>query len=245
MDDPLDPLPRTARRVHRPALLLVAASATLVAVGVGTGRGSEGSSARAGLSDLSVPIVADARGAGAAPRGSAGLVLTPPRANSAPLDLVLLARIIPDRFGTSSADSRPATLSDATDMRSYNGRPIRSVCVLRMKVTAYSPDDKSCGASADGITASGYSVLTNGGFLVAADPRVLPLGSLVSVPGYDDGAVVPVLDTGGAIKGNRLDVLYPTHELAMNWGVQELEVEVWDYADGLPNGFRRVRRPSK
>ena len=88
-------------------------------------------------------------------------------------------------------------------------------------------------------------VLTNGGFLVAADPRVLPLGSLVSIPGYDSGAVVPVLDTGGAIKGNRLDVLYPTHEVAMRWGVQELDVEVWDYADGLPNGFRRVRRPSK
>jgi len=78
---------------------------------------------------------------------------------------------------------------------------------------------------------------------VAADPRVLPLGSLVSVPGYDGGSVVPVLDTGGAIKGNRLDVLYPTHEVAVLWGVQEIDVTVWDYADGLPNGFRRVRRP--
>ena len=119
------------------------------------------------------------------------------------------------------------------------------VAVVRMWVTAYSPDERSCGSSADGITASGYSVLTNGGALVAADPRVLPLGSLVSVPGYDDGGVVPVLDTGGAIKGNRLDVLYPTHELAVQWGVQELDVEIWDYADGLPSGFRRVRRPAK
>jgi 3D (Asp-Asp-Asp) domain-containing protein len=119
------------------------------------------------------------------------------------------------------------------------------VAVVRMWVTAYSPDERSCGSSADGITASGYSVLTNGGALVAADPRVLPLGSLVCVPGYDDGGVVPVLDTGGAIKGNRLDVLYPTHELAVQWGVQELDVEIWDYADGLPSGFRRVRRPAK
>lgn len=125
----------------------------------------------------------------------------------------------------------------------YNGRPIRPVATRRMKVTAYSPDFRSCGASADGITASGYSVLTNGGCMVAADPRVLPLGSLVSVPGYDDGAVVPVLDTGGAIKGERLDVLYATHEIAMRWGIKEVDVTVWEFADGLPNGFRRLRRP--
>ena len=131
------------------------------------------------------------------------------------------------------------------NMAAYNDRPLRLARVIRMKVTAYSPDERSCGASADGITASGYSVFANGGFMVAADPRVLPLGSLVSVPGYDGGAVVPVLDTGGAIKGNRLDVLYPTHELAVAWGVKDLDVLVWEYADGKPNDFRRVRRPSK
>jgi len=132
-----------------------------------------------------------------------------------------------------------------SNMAAYNDRPLRLARVIRMKVTAYSPDERSCGASADGITASGYSVFANGGFMVAADPRILPLGSLVSVPGYDGGAVVPVLDTGGAIKGNRLDVLYPTHELAVAWGVQDLDVLVWEYADGKPNDFRRVRRPSK
>ncbi|MEY3025331.1 MAG: Cell wall-binding protein YocH precursor [Planctomycetota bacterium] len=131
---------------------------------------------------------------------------------------------------------------EPTEMASYNGRPIRPVATMRMRVTAYSPDERSCGASADGITASGYSVFVNGGCLVAADPKVLPLGSLVSVPGYHGGAVVPVLDVGGAIKGERLDVLYPTHERAILWGVQDLVVTVWDYADGKPNGFRRLRR---
>jgi len=130
-------------------------------------------------------------------------------------------------------------------VREFNGRPVRAVDTIRMRVTAYSPDERSCGASADGITASGYSVFTNGGALVAADPRVLPLGSLVSIAGYDNGAVVPVLDVGGAIKGNRLDVLHATHEVAMQWGVRDLEVTVWEYADGLPNGFKRLRRPSK
>ena len=78
--------------------------------------------------------------------------------------------------------------------------------------------------------------------LVAADTRLLPLGSLITVPGYDEGSIVPVLDRGGAIKGHRLDVLYPTHEIAREWGVQKLEITVWEYADGLPaDDFRKIR----
>lgn len=127
-------------------------------------------------------------------------------------------------------------------LRSFDARPVRAVRTVRMVVTAYSADERSCGTSADGITASGYSVQVNGGCLVAADPKVLPLGSLVSVPGYDGGEVVPVLDTGGAIKGNRLDVLFPTHEAAMRWGRRTLDITIWEYDDGRPNGFKRVRR---
>jgi 3D (Asp-Asp-Asp) domain-containing protein len=126
----------------------------------------------------------------------------------------------------------------------FDGRPVRIARIVRMRVTAYSPDARSCGSSADGITASGYSVATNGGALVAADPSVLALGSLVAVPGYEQGAVVPVLDIGGAIKGNRLDVLFPTHEAARRWGVRDLDVVVYEYDDGKPNGFRKFPRRS-
>ena len=80
---------------------------------------------------------------------------------------------------------------------------------------------------------------------IAADPKLLPLGSIVSIPGYAGDAVVPVLDVGGAIKGNKLDVLYATHARARQWGVQELEVIVWEYADGQPSGFKRLRRNPK
>lgn len=104
-------------------------------------------------------------------------------------------------------------------------RPAR---VIRMRVTAYSPDERSCGKFADGITASGRPVTANGGRLVAADTRLLPFGTMVSVPGYGGGRPVPVLDRGGAIKGRRLDVLYATHERAMQWGVRWLDVTVWE-----------------
>jgi 3D (Asp-Asp-Asp) domain-containing protein len=120
------------------------------------------------------------------------------------------------------------------DTRWFNGRPVRPTMVLRMRVTAYSPDARSCGDSADGITATLHSVETNGFQLVAADPRVLKYGSLVTVPGYAQDAIVPVLDCGGKIKGNRLDVLYPTHEDARRWGSKWQTVTVWGYADGKP-----------
>lgn len=113
----------------------------------------------------------------------------------------------------------------------YNGRPIRPVRTMQMLVTAYSPDERSCGKFADCFTASGYSVWTNGMKLVAADTRLLPFGTIVTIPGYHDGKPVPILDRGGKIKGNRLDVLYPTHEVALKWGAQRLDVIVWEYAD--------------
>ncbi|MBL9147124.1 MAG: 3D domain-containing protein [Phycisphaerae bacterium] len=137
-----------------------------------------------------------------------------------------------------AADVSAAPAAVPADVPSFNGRPVRAVRTIRMTVTAYSPDERSCGDSADGITASGYSVLTNGGRMVAADTSILPLGSMIAVPGYDAGEVVPVLDRGGAIKGNRLDVLFATHEEAIQWGVKTLDVTVYEYADGKPNDFR-------
>ncbi len=119
----------------------------------------------------------------------------------------------------------------------FNGRPVRPVRTITMVVTAYSPDSQSCGESADGITASGYSVWTNGMKLAAADTRLLPFGTMISVPGYDNEQLVPVLDRGSAIKGNRLDILFPTHEVARKWGRQRLKVTVWEYADGKPSDF--------
>lgn len=130
-------------------------------------------------------------------------------------------------------------------IRWFNGRPVRPAKTMTMVVTAYSPDEISCPGTADNITASLHHVQTNAFRSVAADTRLLPLGSMVSVPGYDDGQIVPVLDRGGAIKGRRLDVLYPTHERARQWGVQRLTVTVWEYADGLPAGDWRAQRDGR
>lgn len=118
-----------------------------------------------------------------------------------------------------------------TSLRWFDGRAVRPVRTIYMTVTGYSPDARSCGEYADNKTAIMYSVWTNGMNLVAADPRVLPYRSLISVPGYAGSEIVPIMDCGGAIKGSRLDLLYPTHEMALQWGIRQLPVTVWEYVD--------------
>lgn len=128
------------------------------------------------------------------------------------------------------------------DTRWFDGRPVRPARVIWMRVTGYSPDARSCGKSADGITATLHSVDTNAMRLVAADTRLLPFGSMLTIPGYADDTIVPVLDRGSAIKGHRLDLLFPTHGHALAWGVRDLPVVVWEYADGKPaTDPRKVR----
>jgi 3D (Asp-Asp-Asp) domain-containing protein len=109
----------------------------------------------------------------------------------------------------------------------YRGREFRLVKTLTLRVTAYASDPR-CTYPYDGkTTASGLPVTTNGGHLVAADTDLIPMHSLVIVPGYAQGRPVPVLDRGSAIKGHRLDVLLPTFNQAKSWGVRTLHVEIY------------------
>ncbi len=96
---------------------------------------------------------------------------------------------------------------------------------VRMNVSAYCPGACCCGAFADGITASGQPVTANGGKFIAS-PRAYPFGTRMIVPGYNDGKPTPVLDRGGSIKGNRLDLYFPTHAAALGWGRQYLLVRI-------------------
>ncbi|MFO0833815.1 MAG: 3D domain-containing protein [Phycisphaerales bacterium] len=151
-----------------------------------------------------------------------------------------IASELPGGAIEKTANIDPNTLDPHT--RWFNGRPIKPARQMWMIVTGYSPDSRSCGESADGITATLHSVETNGFKLVAADPRVLPYGSMLTIPGYDSDLVVPVLDCGSAIKGNRLDLLFPTHEQARQWGKKKLLVTIWAYADGKPADNPRKMR---
>ena len=71
-----------------------------------------------------------------------------------------------------------------------------------------------------GITASGYHVHPG---TVAADTRLLPFGSRVLVPGYGYGTV---RDRGGDIKGNHIDLYFPSHEIALHWGRKKMKIRI-------------------
>jgi len=109
----------------------------------------------------------------------------------------------------------------------FNGAKYRYWKTMRMHVTAYAPDRRCCWPFAGTTTASGSSVKTNHGHLVAADTDLIPMHALVSIPGYHGGEKVPVLDRGSAITGRRLDVLLPSFQGAQEWGVQELSIKVY------------------
>jgi len=128
-------------------------------------------------------------------------------------------------------EDRPTAIATepARTHNAFARKPVQRVDQRRMLVTAYCPNACCCGKHANGKTASGHSVRTNGGKLVAADTRILPFGSLVQIPGYDQGNIVPVLDRGGKIKGNRLDLLMPTHAQAKQWGARWVTVSIYDY----------------
>jgi 3D (Asp-Asp-Asp) domain-containing protein len=100
------------------------------------------------------------------------------------------------------------------------------VRTMRMEVTAYCPCTKCCGENAQGITASGRDVSYNNSRFVAADTTVLPFHTKLVIPGYHSGATVEVIDRGGAIKGNKLDLYFPTHEEALEWGRQWVDVTI-------------------
>jgi len=100
--------------------------------------------------------------------------------------------------------------------------------VLTVTATAY--DASSCGKSPShpqyGITATGARA---GYGIVAVDPRVIPLGSRLYIETTDGsyiyGAAVAA-DTGGAIKGNRIDLCYNTRQEALNFGRRQVRVYV-------------------
>ena len=97
------------------------------------------------------------------------------------------------------------------------------------KLTAHCSCEKCCGEWAlnrpkdengkDIVYGSTGDILV-AGTSIAVDPSVIPYGSQVEINGHTYIAH----DTGGAIKGNRIDVYFDNHQDALSFGVQYAEV---------------------
>jgi len=77
-----------------------------------------------------------------------------------------------------------------------------------------------------GRTASGRPVARG---LIAADPRVLPLGSRVRVEGGMFAGEYLVADTGGAVRGKRIDIWTPSVREAFRFGRRTVKLTVLSY----------------
>ena len=91
---------------------------------------------------------------------------------------------------------------------------------LIVQSTAYTAYCNGC----SGRTATGFDLRSNpGAKVIAVDPRVIPLGTKVWVEGY--GYAV-ASDTGGAIKGNKIDVFFSEKSQAYKWGRKKVKIRI-------------------
>jgi N-acetylmuramoyl-L-alanine amidase len=93
---------------------------------------------------------------------------------------------------------------------------------LTVSATAYTADCEGC----SGVTATGIDLNENPNQkVIAVDPKVIPLGSTVYVEGYGKAIAG---DTGGAIKGKKIDLYMSSEKQALKWGRQQVEVKILD-----------------
>jgi len=97
---------------------------------------------------------------------------------------------------------------------------------INKSATAYDASYESCGKHPGdpyyGITRSGLRVRPG---IVAVDPRVIPLGTWLYVEGYGEALAA---DTGGAIKGNKIDLYYESPSDVKKFGRRPVKVYILD-----------------
>ena len=112
------------------------------------------------------------------------------------------------------------TSSSSTPSR--DGSSVYRGKTLTMVATAYDPCYK-CNYPYYG--APSYIGLPLGYGIIAVDPNVIPMGTRLYVEGYGEGIAA---DQGGAIKGNRIDLCFPTHQTALDYGIKPVKVTILD-----------------
>jgi N-acetylmuramoyl-L-alanine amidase len=91
---------------------------------------------------------------------------------------------------------------------------------MTVESTAYTAYCTGC----SGVTADGMNLRANPDLkVIAVDPNVIPLGTKVWVEGYGEAIAA---DTGGAIKGNKIDVFIPSNEAANDWGRRTVTIKI-------------------
>lgn len=113
---------------------------------------------------------------------------------------------------TEESTTPPASSAPENSGSSSGGK------TMSMQSTAYSWSE----AVNSNLSATGIDLSQNP-WCVAVDPSVIPLNTMVEVSGY---GVAIAGDTGGAIKGNIIDVHFPTVDQCIQWGRRQVTVTI-------------------
>ncbi|HEX8772130.1 MAG TPA: 3D domain-containing protein [Pyrinomonadaceae bacterium] len=131
----------------------------------------------------------------------------------------------------AAAGSAPAATNDKAVALSENVKTEASALVPAVAVappqayvaTAY---------SLPGRTASGMRVAKG---VIAADPRVLPLGTRVRLEAGPYSGEYVVADTGSAVRGRKIDVWVPSNNEARRFGRRNIKLSVLSYGGRRAN----------
>ena len=113
---------------------------------------------------------------------------------------------------------RKLTLPTVKEIQSYE-KDIRYTEMI-VEATGYANVEECCYPYFDGKTATGRDANLPG---VSVDPKVIPYGSYVEIKGLGKFLAD---DCGALIKGNKIDIRFPTYEEAINWGRKTIKVKV-------------------
>ncbi|MCP3740940.1 3D domain-containing protein [Rossellomorea sp. BNER] len=110
--------------------------------------------------------------------------------------------------------------NDSSSNKQQKAKEDQVIKEVNVTATAYTAYCEGC----IGITKTGVDLRANpDAKVIAVDPDVIPLGAKVYVEGF---GYARAEDTGGAIKGNRIDIFIPTEEKALEYGVRDIKVQI-------------------
>jgi 3D (Asp-Asp-Asp) domain-containing protein len=133
------------------------------------------------------------------------------------------ARIAAIEAQAKSATARSATLSAPTT-------PVAATAVAPEEVSREPAVRSLAAGNTLTVVSTGYALrgrtatgLPTAFGVVAVDPSVIPLGTRLTIPGYGVGVAA---DTGGAVRGNVIDLWFPTRQQALAWGRRTVTITV-------------------
>lgn len=136
--------------------------------------------------------------------------------NNLKSDLIIAGQTIAIN-GEAAAAAAPVKQESAPKQ---NDQPVNVQKEITVTATAYTAND----GGISGITKTGVDLNANrNAKVIAVDPSVIPLGTKVYVEGYGEATAE---DTGGAIKGHKIDLFIPDKKDAFNWGVKTVKVKI-------------------